>query len=84
MDFHMNHPQLVVNLTPYVVFAFKECNPNFVLVILCLACRKILGFFGVRTAVWSPLLLSSGAHFRRKPSNALVILLGEATSGHKP
>ena len=31
--------------------------------------------FGVRTAVWPPLLLFSGAHIRQKPSNMSTLSL---------
>ena len=61
--------ELAHSLSQTLLLAFLERNPNFVLVALCLACKNKLRCFGVRTAVWPPLLLFSGAHFRRKPSN---------------
>lgn len=35
-----------------IIIAFEARNPNFMLVALCLARRKILDLFGVQIAVW--------------------------------
>ena len=71
------HCDYFLNCTPLNPFTIAKYNysrsRNAILIrvgcpVPCM--QKKLRFFGVRTAVWPPLLLFSGTHFRRKPSNA--------------